>query len=135
MVKMTVDAENVALQVQHVSLVILAVCLLFGNVEVEGCPLLQVLHLLLEGIKGYAETRNKLERFLGRCFLHHLQSIVAVNIQFVGNGHHFIDFLLIHILALSFVWTAKVYIIKEISKLSFYLFTFLPFYPTESPLL
>jgi len=92
-VEMTVDAEHLALQIEYQVVPVVAISLIVGNGEVKTVTFLQTSNLLFEGVEGYSETCNKLERALLGGLFRHLLAILSVNKQLVGHFHVLILFL------------------------------------------
>ena len=101
-VEMTVDTEHLALQIEYQIVPIVAISLIVGNGEVETIAFLQTGNLLFEGVEGYSETCNKLERTLFGGLFRHLLAIFSVNKQLVGHFHVLILFL--HIFFMVFLF-------------------------------
>ena len=78
-----VTGIDLLVYVKHEVLAAVAVGLLLGEGEVEGVALLQVLELLLESLKGEAQTCGKLEGLLGCSLLHELTLAFKLGIHVV----------------------------------------------------
>jgi hypothetical protein len=93
MVKVSVDTEYLAAQVEHEVVSIFTIGLVLGDGKVETGTFLQVYNLLFKSIQGYSKSRNKLEWTLLCCLFHHLKALLTVNKQLIGHFHVLILFL------------------------------------------
>ena len=92
-VEMTVYRKYTFLQSEHSVLLVLTVGLIACEMEIKCPTLFNVVHLVFKLIESDTESGNELERFVGGSLFDHLCITVRDSIQFVGNSHILILFL------------------------------------------
>ena len=89
-VEMTVDRENLALQLMNPLRFVGTESLFWFEGKIEGVALRMIDHRLLESVEGDAETSDKLEGTLRACFLLEILLAVGNRIQLILDRHELI---------------------------------------------